>query len=637
MSEQMIDGMSYDMLKLSDLYKFDTYYVVPKYQRGYAWTDEEIGSLLTDLEEAWHRFPEEAYLLGSIIVCDSQPINKNQKLHADVNQYDLIDGQQRVTTLFIMIQVIISEIKANAAENEEALDPAAAKRLSTFENPLTLLGQDSEIFPQVRPATDGQTVLQSLINDERLPTDFTSPTQENLVDAITQIREWTNNQTLSEQLSFLNFLMSRVFVVRIGLKTFEHATRVFQKINNRGLTLDDADLIKSYLFQYVDSDEDYESIAQHWQSATQKLMAANKKSLRMMETLMKLLIGIKTGTYVAKNDLYETWSDILKENPREIMLLSASLVGSASDLVAISKGVRPQDMHRTEKTLGALQSGYIQPLEVLLGGSHLSVKSYDMLLSLVEDRAMLSSWSREKTQDFEPIMHPWAHAVHNLDSHVIREELLEASSSAFKNFEDLQRRAFLGISNLSYLTNSHQKRIRYIIARAHQAMHKKFGLIDHGMSSLMKTSNPTTKERGFDLDHVFPKSESKREFWRQDHLKDDEFGSQSRYESSVHSVGNLILLHPDDNRDQRDELPWSETKLSNLSTSQLVINQALVPDEFRPLGNSSMDNAIRHARDHGLPQITEDGWGEEQADQMAKFYWRLISEEIRQNFGLSLN
>lgn len=630
-------GLQYDLLKLSDLFKADRYYVVPKYQRGYAWTSDEIEPLLKDLDEAWRRYPDEEYLLGQYIVCESQDASRNPNLSRDVQQLDLIDGQQRFTTMYLFLNLAIDLIKKAIDLKTLDLEPHEKKSLQTWELPTTLSGLDKKLYTQVKPAQDGDIVLNAVVLETPMPEVAQSPTQEKLMDAAEQIRDWLEKMDSRELFSFTSFVFKKVQLVEISLSTPAHALRVFQKVNNRGLSLDDADLIKSYLFQHVASDDDYQAIANHWQAATQKLMSANKKSLRTIETLMKLLIGIKTGKYIPKNELYETWGGVLKEDPKEVRKLAGRLEGAASQLVAISKSTRPQDSHRTDKTFGALDAGFIQPLEVLLAGSHLSVNSYDLLLGLVEDRAMLSSWSKEKNNDFEPIMHPWAKNISELDSHATREEILEASAIALKNFEDLQKRAFLGITSFSYTTSSHRKRMRYVLARAYRAMHMQFGLIDHGMTMLMKTAPVSSDEKGFDLDHVYPKSEAKKEFWQQNRSKDPELGSASRYLSSIHSIGNIILLHPDDNRDQRDELPWTEVKLRSLSTSQLVINQALVPARFRNVGNSNIDKAINHAVALGLPQIAEETWGEEQIDAMAKFYWRLISTEIRANFGLELN
>lgn len=632
-------GLSYDLLKLSDLFKADKYYVVPKYQRGYAWTKDEIEALLRDLDEAWRRYPEEEYLLGQYIICEAQGPSRNDGLSKDVDQLELIDGQQRFTTMYLFVNIAINLIDEAVSKGLLSLERYEAKSLESWRHPTTLAGTDQEMYTQVKPAQDGNQVLDAVVfpDEHEMPDLAQSPTQERLMDAVVQIRDFLSALDPSELFSFTSFVFKKVQLVEISLATPAHALRVFQKVNNRGLSLDDADLIKSYLFQHVASADDYQAIANHWQAATQKLMSANKRSLRSVETLMKLLIGIKTGKYIPKNELYDTWSDVLNEDPKEIKKLAGKLESSASHLVAISKSTRPQDGHKTDRTFGALDAGFVQPLEVLLAGSHLHPDSYDILLSLVEDRTMLSSWSKEKNNDFEPIMHPWARNVERLDSHASKAEILEASVDALKNFEDLQRRAFLGITSFTYKTSSHRKRMRYVLARAYRAMNVKFGLIDHGMSTLMKTSPPMSEDKGFDLDHIYPKSEAKSEFWVQSESKNAELGDSSRYLSSIHSIGNMILLHPDDNRDQKDELPWSEVKLRSLSTSQLTLNQALVPASFRNTGNAAADKAIRHAVDLEIPVLSSESWGEDQIDQMARFYWKLISSEIRSNFGLDFS
>ena len=77
-----------------------TEYRVPIYQRNYAWTKDEIEQLLNDINDIDSTF-EGKYYLGSLIV--------NQ---LGANYYDVIDGQQRLTTLFLMLSFLIELIEA---------------------------------------------------------------------------------------------------------------------------------------------------------------------------------------------------------------------------------------------------------------------------------------------------------------------------------------------------------------------------------------------------------------------------------------------------------------------------------------------------------------------------------------------
>ena len=121
-------GLQYDPLKVSALFATDQFYMIPKYQRNYSWTDEEVSELMSDLTEAWKRFPDEAYLLGQIIVCPStEPLQSIE----NTSQWDLIDGQQRCTTLYLFVLIAAHYLRDNAPENlGRAAERAMANRTS---------------------------------------------------------------------------------------------------------------------------------------------------------------------------------------------------------------------------------------------------------------------------------------------------------------------------------------------------------------------------------------------------------------------------------------------------------------------------------------------------------------------------
>jgi uncharacterized protein with ParB-like and HNH nuclease domain len=101
-------GLTYSPLSVERFFDRYTTYEVPQYQRGYSWTDEEIEELLKDLKEAFDSFPEETYLLGQLIVC---PGNESK---AGQNSWQLIDGQQRSTSLFLFILRVLKNIEQSA-------------------------------------------------------------------------------------------------------------------------------------------------------------------------------------------------------------------------------------------------------------------------------------------------------------------------------------------------------------------------------------------------------------------------------------------------------------------------------------------------------------------------------------------
>ena len=111
-----MNGVSVEEKKIVDIFAGEEKYVVPLYQREYAWTDHEVGRLLADMWESYCREPSRNYYIGTLVV------------KPDENGYQVIDGQQRLTTLSILYSLIGDGSKppvlrfANREEADAALD-----------------------------------------------------------------------------------------------------------------------------------------------------------------------------------------------------------------------------------------------------------------------------------------------------------------------------------------------------------------------------------------------------------------------------------------------------------------------------------------------------------------------------------
>jgi hypothetical protein len=140
---------------------------------------------------------------------------------------------------------------------------------------------------------------------------------------------------------------------------------------------------------------------------------------------------------------------------------------------------------------------------------------------------------------------------------------------------------------------------------------------------------------GYDLDHIFPKSTRQESLWKQNTELDDKLGNASRYSMKINSIGNLTLLHPRDNRDQSDSLPWEENKLTNFARSELLVNRLLAPSEmWGGHQDAILQKSLEYQKEYS--QIA-DKWGEIQIDERARFYWDVIVGEIKENLGIRVN
>lgn len=627
-------GLDYKTLRVSDLFSQYNYYRVPQYQRDYAWTNEEIDELLEDLLEAWRDYSKDAYLLGQIIVCPAQEQLKT--IDSTIEQWDLIDGQQRCTTLLILLLVASNIIKN---EGSVARTPADERKDASRLSLITISDESNSnlLHPRIRTAANGEEFIRSLLIGEPL-SDYASATQENMANAAERINfllsaiKVPDDSSLESQIrNFIEFVQSKVYIVRLALESNNHALRIFQKVNNRGLQLDDADLIKSYLFQSVDY-KDYQYLSGYWTAASNSLHNARLKRLRSMEFLLKALIGIKTGKSVSTSKIFTTWSEVLT-SADEVKNFAERLPQSATYVERIGRGQVPSTGGNTDLGEGMYRFKAIQQIEVLLAGSHLTPLAYEMLLQTVEDRTMLSMFADEPPQAFERIIHPWAQKVSELDSNATKKDIVEATECTFieYDFERLCRNGFDGLQRLNYEVKSHREKIRYALARANRVLQADCKMSGYSMTTLMQTKDKRNRLQGlgYDIDHIFPQSESAKSAWVHDEELNEEHLADTCYAKKVHSIGNLTLLNPADNGIQLDAFPWEDEKVANYSGSDLRINLSLVdssnwqtlqPDVLETIKNLASKYSQNSAK-----------WGEKEINGRAKMYWDLILKDFKRN------
>lgn len=616
--------LEYNPVNVEELFAQTETYEVPRYQRGYAWTDEEVKDLLEDLIESFTTYPDEDYLLGQMIVCPKSDEDET---------WELIDGQQRTTTLYLLILVAYRVLKDDPIV---AFNHEARQKFGLVPNYLsTAKGNDN--FPRIKVAADGETHVRILLEGESLPTKDNSPTQLNIRVAFDTISSFFSSEFANDPQKtwdFLQYVLKKVMLVRLELTDASHALRVFLKVNNRGLSLDDADLLKSLLFRKVSGQDAFESLSKRWDKASEELFKSRLKRMRSMEFLMKILIGIKTGNSVSTGRVFEEWEKQLKTEEQAVDF-ATGLPKQARNLKLLSNRHNPVSDVEAATLVGTHLFKMVQHFEILLAGTHLNVPSFETLIQIVEERSVLSSLSGEKNQAFERIIHPWAESVSKLPEQATPDEVRAASAKASEGLGELLITAKAKISTLRYSTQTHQLKLRYLLARIARDFQQSDGVNPRPLWDYMSTSRTADEGPGFDLDHIFPKSDAKREDWRgQDY-------------DLIHSIGNLVLLHPGDNRLQSDALPWElqmgqdaqpvkdgageviRIKQAVYAASGLAINKTLVPLPQLGILRREQIDAITLAQEIAPPSL--DNWDDQSIIERQELYWSILEKQFRRN------
>lgn len=230
--ETRITGKEYPLKQVFSK-EFD--YYIPPYQRPYAWSTEEAGALFNDLYE-FYSDKNDNFFLGSIVLM------KKEENNAEV---DVIDGQQRLTTLTILLAVIASRL-SDADIKKSCLD-----YLREPGNKLEKLEPKPRLHLRERDQSFFNNYIQNLkineliaLDPETLENESQRHIRENcalFVDRIDSAFQ-KDEDKITE---FCVFLMTQCYLVSVCAPNEQSAFRVFSVMNSRGMDLLPIDIIKS--------------------------------------------------------------------------------------------------------------------------------------------------------------------------------------------------------------------------------------------------------------------------------------------------------------------------------------------------------------------------------------------------------
>lgn len=198
-------------------------YVIPAYQRRYSWHEKQLGELLDDIKLL---SDTDTHLLGSIVCLATTHT-------AGVNALEVVDGQQRLTTISILLHCIKERMEL-AKDVDEARDIERLLQAKAIGSPavrkIALDSLDSSEFERLT----NRVTLDSVENQK-------------LVDAFEFFRKWVVGQSLQDLARFVYRLKSQAVIIRLDVSEAKDAFKLFETINNRGLKLSSADIVKNFI------------------------------------------------------------------------------------------------------------------------------------------------------------------------------------------------------------------------------------------------------------------------------------------------------------------------------------------------------------------------------------------------------
>lgn len=526
---------------------FKNFYVVPDYQREYIWEERQVNQLLTDVFDEFENNHNKEYFIGSTVV------------FKDANGcFELIDGQQRTTTLFLIICAL------KAIYKEWNIDTDTLDRMIK-DKTVNALGDSVDKFKLELQYKDSSNILTTISSLSNRPANLKGSADrlfnayENIIAFITQNFEQEKSDRLKK---FFVYLYRKLKFIQIETPEINDALKIFETINERGIGLNPMDLLKNLIFRQVEREE-FTKLNSKWQQLVNILDRNNEKPLRFLRYFIMANYNVNSskGDEILREDEIYKW--ITKPENAEQCNYSLKpfefvelLIENANIYV---KFVNANDDYGQNIYLNNIKKlgggSFRQHLLLLLAARKLSKPLFDHLAKQIETLIFFYLITREPTKEFERNFSKWAKDLiliktENELNQFIKNRIEPEVISKQINYKS----SFLALNQHTV----QQYRMRYILAKIAQYVDQQ------RLGSYVPQTLDNYITAGIEVEHILP--------FTPESLLRDKIGED--YDEIKIKLGNLTLLEKSINASIGNS-DFYDTKVGEYAKSSIYLTKSI--------------------------------------------------------------
>lgn len=548
----MAKSLSAHEYTLSKIFAREYEFNIPEYQRPYRWGTSEALQLLDDLEETLDREDGEPYFLGSLVLVEQGE-----------TMFDVIDGQQRLTTLTILFAVlrdlatdpeIVTNLGDTVRERGSKLDGIAAKPR------LTLRMQDARFFNKY---VQSPGMIEGLIGlgDAAAATEPQRAIRDNAKALHERLTDWDE----SRRTVLAGLMRMRTYLVVVTTPDLNSAYRIFSVMNARGLDLAPTDIFKSKVIGKLPPDSGY---AKMWEDAEEALgsdaFTDLFRDIRTIESgerarleLLREFPEQVLNPYLDDGRPSEFIDDLLMPYAQAFESVSACEVGPGPEWDQVNDWLR---------RLGMIDNKDWRPVALWALANHENDTVF--LAAFLRKLERLAAMFLLRGEYTTPRVARYLGLLANLKDGLG----LESPSFELTDVEKAATRAALD-GEIYYMQ---AKRARYVLLRLDELLSKDPGV--------------TYKHAIISIEHVLPQSPAEQSQWVQD------FTVEERAHWT-HRLGNLLLLNRRKNSQLQNHDFTTKKKryFSGGSAVFALTTQVLGYDEWTPSIVAQRQHELVHA------------------------------------------
>ena len=512
----------------------ECFYIVPDYQREYVWTDKEVHQLLEDIGEQIDAGTTREYFIGTVLVSPT-----DQK-----NRYEVIDGQQRLTTFFLLLCAL-----KHLFQGEPQRQMISGLISTSYVDSDGEVRTNLKLEPRYESAGE---VMAKLVELDADPQTVRAGIQasgiasfgslENLVNAYSTLYRYLkdNYDDVPKLKKYWGYLANNVVFIQISTDV-SSALKIFETINERGVGLNPMDLLKNLLFTQVKQAQ-FTQLKDEWKKITKPLEKQKEKPLRFLRYFLMANYTIKNerGDAVVREDEIYDWF-IAKDNaalcdyagkPFEFV---RKVIRNVEHYLAFANGLgndgKPSLAMDSLKRLagGAFSLHFV----LLLAAANFPKPLFDHFVAQLESFLFYYIFTRTPTKDLERSFSQWAdelRVIAETSDPVKQKVQLNAfiAERFEKNMAGKSQELADALKRFT-LYSMQQYRTRYLLARLTQH-------VDMAFSGL-KVPGSLEPFTNLEIEHILPNKpeDDLRSKWATEN-------PGMTYDDYKNRLGNLTLL-----------------------------------------------------------------------------------------------
>lgn len=270
-----------------ELLNGNTQFIVPVYQRKYSWLkDKQCARLWKDIVEM-EKSGKRQHFVGSIVnIAES-------KSPMGIQKYLIIDGQQRMTTLTILMIALRDHLKENP---DEDVDPDTLTTML-----LKNIGQKGDNRYKMMLTESDKDILIKLIDQSPI-----SDTEDsNIYLNYLYFKQQIANSELAPQQIYESIEKLQIISITLDREDGDDPQLIFESLNSTGMDLSQSDLIRNFILMGISNDEQIDIYNNYW-SPVEKTFPSETRS-EDLDTFFRHYLMMKTGHFVMKEEIYDEY------------------------------------------------------------------------------------------------------------------------------------------------------------------------------------------------------------------------------------------------------------------------------------------------------------------------------------------